>query len=612
MAYRALYRTYRPKTFSEVVGQKPIIRTLQNALKEGKLAHAYLFCGPRGTGKTTVARLFAKALNCAEGVGHECGHCEDCVDILQGKHPDVYEIDAASNSGVDNVRALIEQVGFAPILGRYKVYIIDEVHSMTGGAFNALLKTLEEPPENVIFILATTEPDKILPTILSRVQRFNFSKVSDEDIIANMKHILEQEKVGYEEEALKTIARIAQGGVRDSLSLLDQAISYSGEKVTAADVDTIFGLMKVDDEIELVKNIHLGKIQETVHFVKDRYAQGADILRLHDDLTNIYKDLLIYGTTRDPSLLTFLKPEEAIKIAISPSEIRSCLNTLIKARREYRSAASPFDTFEMTLLDLSLKPSDVEIVGSSAPNETQKPVSAPTSNQAAPAVTPAPIPAPVQTEAPAKEETPSAPSESVSTPVQTIRTSTIDEYVPKPAGSDLFTPDQDFILNIMVQGNKQLKNTILHSWDEKLSTVSVSDPSMYLANELKAKTVPVIATEDVLVVKSLFQASVQTINRYSNQEAIRLLMKNVFGMDHMKVVALIHNDYIDYVRRFMELNQAGQLPDPKPIVLPSEAEETEKEEPAPSAPSAEPERTSEEKQADNASRFLDMMGFGKK
>ena len=198
MSYQAFYRTYRPQKFSEVVGQKAVIKTLRNALSENKIAHAYLFCGPRGTGKTTMARLFAKALNCEEGIGHECDVCQNCVAVKTGSHPDVFEIDAASNSGVDSVRDLIDQVRYQPILGRYKVYIIDEVHNMSSSAFNALLKTLEEPPANVVFILATTEPQKVLPTILSRVQRFDFTKVSDEDIISKMSEILEKENVTYE------------------------------------------------------------------------------------------------------------------------------------------------------------------------------------------------------------------------------------------------------------------------------------------------------------------------------------------------------------------------------------------------------------------------------
>ena len=178
MAYKALYRTYRPTTFEEVYGQQHIVRTLKNALSENKIAHAYLFCGPRGTGKTTMARLFAKALNCEEGFGHQCNKCENCVAISEGTHPDVIEIDAASNRGIDDIRDIIDKVKYAPIKGKYKVYIIDEVHMMTPEAFNALLKTLEEPPANVVFILATTEPYKLMQTILSRVQRYDFTKVS--------------------------------------------------------------------------------------------------------------------------------------------------------------------------------------------------------------------------------------------------------------------------------------------------------------------------------------------------------------------------------------------------------------------------------------------------
>ena len=187
MAYQAFYNKYRPQTFEEVVGQKAIVTTLKNAILEDKIAHAYLFCGPRGTGKTTMARLFAKALNCQEGVGKQCNHCESCEKIMKGQHPDVIEIDAASNSTVDSVRQLIENVSYRPIMSPYKVYIIDEVHNMSDSAFNALLKTIEEPPSFVIFILATTDPQKVLPTILSRVQRFDFSKVSEEDLIRNEK-----------------------------------------------------------------------------------------------------------------------------------------------------------------------------------------------------------------------------------------------------------------------------------------------------------------------------------------------------------------------------------------------------------------------------------------
>ena len=224
MAYKALYRTYRPSTFDEVAGQEHIVKTLKNALATGTLAHAYLFAGPRGTGKTTMAKLLAKALNCDEGIGHQCNKCKNCKAIIDGTHPDVLELDAASNNGVDEIRDLIDKVKYGTILGRYKVYIIDEVHMLSTGAFNALLKTLEEPPEHVIFILATTEPHKILPTILSRCQRYDFTKLSDKDIKNRLKSVLEKEGVTYNEEAIDIIISLADGGMRDALSILDQVL----------------------------------------------------------------------------------------------------------------------------------------------------------------------------------------------------------------------------------------------------------------------------------------------------------------------------------------------------------------------------------------------------
>ena len=227
MSYKALYNKYRSQTFDELVGQQAIVQTLKNALELNKISHAYLFCGPRGTGKTSVARLFAKALNCEEGIGHQCNKCENCRQISEGEHPDVIEIDAASNSGVQEVRNLIEKVKYAPIKGRYKVYIIDEVHMMTSSAFNALLKTLEEPPEYVVFILCTTDPYKLLPTIISRCQRFEFKKISDNDLKKLIVRVLTSENIKADLETVNLIVELANGGARDSLSMLDQLIALA-------------------------------------------------------------------------------------------------------------------------------------------------------------------------------------------------------------------------------------------------------------------------------------------------------------------------------------------------------------------------------------------------
>ncbi len=228
MAYVALYRAYRPQKFADVVGQEHIIKTLQNAIRINKVAHAYLFCGPRGTGKTTLAKIMAKALNCTSGPAIEpCDHCEICEGIQKGTVPDVIEIDAASNNGADDIRSLRDSVKYLPSVGRYKVYIIDEVHMLSNAAFNALLKTLEEPPQHVVFILATTEPYKLPNTILSRCQRFDFQAISTEDILKRLKIVVNQEGIRVSEEALNQIAFSAEGGMRDALSLLDQCISYS-------------------------------------------------------------------------------------------------------------------------------------------------------------------------------------------------------------------------------------------------------------------------------------------------------------------------------------------------------------------------------------------------
>ncbi|HEU5347900.1 MAG TPA: DNA polymerase III subunit gamma/tau, partial [Ktedonobacterales bacterium] len=243
MASQSLYRKWRSQSFADLVGQEGVVRTLLNAVRDGRLAHAYLFCGPRGTGKTSVARLLAKAVNCQNPRdGEPCNECTSCQEITAGRSPDVIEIDAASNTGVDNIRELRENVNMLGSGGHHKVYVIDEVHMLSTAAFNALLKTLEEPPPHVIFVLATTEAHKVLATIVSRCQRFDFQRIRMRDITAHLRHVAEGEGLHLEPAAAEMIARAAQGGMRDALSLLDQAITFCGTRIDAESTRRMLGL----------------------------------------------------------------------------------------------------------------------------------------------------------------------------------------------------------------------------------------------------------------------------------------------------------------------------------------------------------------------------------
>ena len=314
MGYQVLYRTYRPAKFSEVVGQKYIVKTLLNAIKKNRIAHAYLFAGPRGTGKTSVAKLFAKAINCENFNEESCDTCKNCRAYLEGNHPDIIELDAASNNGIDDIREIIEQVPYAPLLGKYKVYIIDEVHMLTTQAFNALLKTLEEPPAHVIFIFATTDPQKVIPTVLSRCQRYNFSKISSFEIKKKTMEILEKEGITYEEKAVEELARMAEGGMRDALSLLEQCLAYNPDEVTLEDVEHIFGLTSVKEEVSLFTDIHNNRVSDVISRLRNMYTQGMDTKRLAVDLLEIVKDTLIYSDQGKDTLLNRLTAAEAQEI----------------------------------------------------------------------------------------------------------------------------------------------------------------------------------------------------------------------------------------------------------------------------------------------------------
>ena len=303
MAYQALYRVWRSQRFDDVVGQKAITQTLKNAIVQKKTSHAYLFTGPRGTGKTSAAKIFAKAINCKHSQdGEPCNVCETCVAITEGRLNDVIEIDAASNNGVEEIRDIRDKAKYAPTQAEYKVYIIDEVHMLSTGAFNALLKTLEEPPQNVIFILATTEPHKIPLTIISRTQRFDFKRISTQDIVDHMAHIMQEMALDYEEQALYVIGRAAEGGMRDALSILDQTISFSDEKVTLEDAMQVTGSLTYEMMDHYIQCCVAGDVERALEGLESILGEGKEARRFLEDLLLYCRDLLMYQQA--PKLLS--------------------------------------------------------------------------------------------------------------------------------------------------------------------------------------------------------------------------------------------------------------------------------------------------------------------
>lgn len=354
MAYKALYRMYRPQTFEEVVGQQHIVVTLKNAIRTNKLSHAYLFSGPRGTGKTSVAKILGKAINCTSNEDKPCEKCASCLSISKGNHPDIIEIDAASNNGVDEIRELIDKVKYAPLELKTKVYIIDEVHMLTTGAFNALLKTLEEPPSHVIFILATTEPHKVIPTIISRCQRFDFTKVSNTDIESRLDSILDEEEIYVDSGVTRLVSQLADGGMRDALSILEQIIAYSGEKITVDDVYKVYGLTTSQEKIALLKTISNSQVKEILQFLKEISIKSHDIKKLTVDLIDCLKDGLIYHFTQSTDNLSVLNEDEAKQLNsfFNADQSIELMDILMDTLEKYRLSVNSMSYFEVALLKM--------------------------------------------------------------------------------------------------------------------------------------------------------------------------------------------------------------------------------------------------------------------
>lgn len=341
MVYQAFYRVYRPQSFAEMSGQQHVKQTLQNALLHNKTTHAYLFSGPRGTGKTSAAKVFAKALNCENGPAKEpCNECPTCLSITDGSNTDVIEFDAASNSRVEEMRDIIEKVRFAPSNARFKVYIIDEVHMLSNSAFNALLKTLEEPPSHVVFILATTEPHKLPLTIISRCQRFDFKPITSSDIIDRMKTVLADAGIVSDEDALKVIAQAASGGMRDALSMLDQVVSFSGDRLTVEDALLVTGSIGEGIFYQLAEALLEKDAGAALSLLDRLIAEGKDVSRLAEDFITFFRDLLLLRTA--PSMQDLLElvsgDERFVELAqrFDPDLLYSFIDILAKTQQEMR------------------------------------------------------------------------------------------------------------------------------------------------------------------------------------------------------------------------------------------------------------------------------------
>jgi DNA polymerase III subunit gamma/tau len=356
MAYQVIARKYRPQRFSDVVGQEHVTQTLAHAIEQKRIAHAYLFCGPRGTGKTTIARIFAKCLNCTGGPKVDFDDNDPrCQEITEGRSLDVFEIDGASNNGVEQVRELRETCKYAPAGARFKIYIIDEVHMLSTAAFNALLKTLEEPPEHVKFMFATTDPEKVLPTILSRCQRFDLRRIPAVLIAKHLTHIAELEKVKIDPAALHAIARGAEGAMRDAESALDQLISFCGEKIEEADVLSMFGLTAQGQLLELARAVLAGEVESALRQLNDLANHGKDLGRLLSDLLNHFRNLLIFQVSGGD--LGMLEVSEAEAAALKEQSQRAgaegltrIMEVLAEAEMRLRDAASKKILVEVALL----------------------------------------------------------------------------------------------------------------------------------------------------------------------------------------------------------------------------------------------------------------------
>jgi len=574
MTYKSLYRTYRPHSFETVVGQRHIIQTLQNALKTNKMSHAYLFCGPRGTGKTTVAKLVAKSVNCLNPEKAPCNECEHCRTIQNGTHPDVIEIDAASNNGVDEIRDLIEKVKYAPIQAKYKVYIVDEVHMLSQGAFNALLKTLEEPPSHVIFILATTEPHKVLPTIISRCQRYDFVRVNRKDIQMRIEEVLKSEKIEYEPEATRLISQLADGGVRDALSILEQCIAYSGNNLLAEHVNDIYGIATTQDKLKLLNAIitmDVGLLMQEIEIIT---RKNIDIRRLTNDLMELLKESVVYAFTQDDKLITKLNVEEAKQLSVIPSTVAlSMIEDLMETADKYRSASNLLSYFEIGMLKLLSRIGEpkhemakpVQKIVNEPKVDMAKPVQEITYEPKVDIVKQVELSKeePVQNTVEIEPKVENTNDEDVTTELvfESVEVEDLKQK-PKKKGKALLKTeslDRNMILRLLNSGDKQKRLEIHSKWDKIQSYLA--DMKYGRVAQLLVNSIPVALNDGFMVLSHTDKMYVNELNSEDNQELIEAFTSMLYGFE-MKAFAIDTQSVTEITGEFKRLLVENNLPEP--------------------------------------------------
>ncbi|QOD86190.1 DNA polymerase III subunit gamma/tau [Weissella viridescens] len=512
MAYQALYRTWRPQKFSDMIGQEVVTRTLRNTIISNQITHAYLFSGPRGTGKTSAAKIFAKAVNCLHPVdGEPDDTCEICLAINDGSFADVIEMDAASNNGVDEIRQIREDVNYAPTQGKYKVYIIDEVHMLSTGAFNALLKTLEEPPANVIFILATTEPQKIPATIISRTQRFDFKRINAQDAMNRMVYILDQVGDKYDEDALRVIANAADGGMRDALSILDQVLSFGDDTVTLENALLVTGSVTQSLLGEYVQAVQAQDTKLALAKVEEILDAGKDVNRFVEDLISYARDLLLY--TEAPDLIT-LVPDDNFKQLAQNTPAQTwyrMIDILSDTQQQLRYTNRPSVYLEVLTVKLSAD------VAASAVSPAPQTVSAPATTEQS--VTTSNVTPQSQAAAATHSAPVSEASVSMAATSQTVATKASNSEK-KPVETKITVlDDQAAVFNVLREATRGDLSRVQTIWSDLVNSLPV--PQQAMLNVAR----PIAASPDGLVVA--FDFDIIRINASRNNDLLTTMTQQL-------------------------------------------------------------------------------------